>query len=252
MNTEEIIIRRLLDLAKRAEQRSIITYSDFLSDGDISLFLSKQKDFSFVNYNFYGGREESERNMIAFIPKDNCYSDLIFPITCIEIQSTYKKFAEQLSHRDYLGAILNLGIERSLLGDILVTNQATYLFCKDSIASFILGECTRIRHTVVTVREIDFYSIDYEQQYTEIAGTVSSLRIDSIVSVCTKISRSKSVDLIHGEKVFCNHRLITSPHFSPGDNDIISIRGYGKFRIDSDSIKETKKGRYYIKILKYA
>lgn len=251
MNNDEITVRRLLDLAHRADQRGIVTYSDFLSNNELQIYFNDKKQFNFVDVTMYGGFPEAERQVLAFSPKITWGGEPDYPIACLYITPAHKKFAEDLTHRDYLGAILNLGIERTMLGDILVTDNAAYLFCKDSIASFILKECIRIRHTTVRIEQIKCNEISYVQQYEEISGTVSSLRLDSILTICTRLSRGKCTDLIHAEKVFCNHKLILSPHYTPADGEIISIRGIGKFVFCREETKVTKKGRNFIKLLKY-
>lgn len=249
MNTDDMFIRRLQDLSNRSYQRGFTVYSDFLSPAEMTSFLREKKMFSNTKIHYYGGFPNAERQMIAF--QANEFDEIAFPITCLGISPLQKKFAEELTHRDYLGAILNLGIERTMLGDIIVTNQTTYLFCKNSIASFIMDNCFRIRHTSVQVKEVCWDDVDYVQQYEEINGTVSSLRIDSILAVFSRMSRNKCLDLIHSEKVSSNHQLITSPHYTPKDKEIISVRGLGKFIYCGEDIRTTKKGRFYIKLLKY-
>lgn len=251
MENDNILKRRFMDLANRAHQRGIITYSDFLSDGDLQIYFRVKSNFDFVNTAMYGGYPDAERQIISFLPCVQPLNELIYPISCLEIAPVHKKFAEDLTHRDYLGAILNLGIERTLLGDILVTEHVAYLFCKSSIASFIIEQCCRIRHTTVVVREVDFTQVSYKKEFEEVSGTVSSLRLDSILTVCTKLSRGKCTELIRSEKVFVNHRLITSPHYTPSDEDIISIRGVGKFIFCQEEARMTKKGRFFIKLMKY-
>ncbi len=251
MEKDVVLKRRLLDLANRAYQRGITTYSDFLSNGDMQVYFGEKSSLNFVNTAMFGGYEGAERQIISFSPKENPADIDDYPITCLEITPAHKKFAEDLTHRDYLGAILNLGIERTLLGDILVTEYAAYLFCKSSIASFIMEECIKIRHTTVMVKEIQFQDISYEQKFEEISGTVSSLRLDSILTVCTRLSRGKTSELIRCEKVFINHRLVTSTHYIPSDGDVISVRGIGKFVYSDTDTHLTKKGRQFIKLLKY-
>lgn len=251
MENDIILKRRLMDLANRSHQREIITYSDFLSDGDLQVYFHDKNNFDFVNTAMFGGYSEAERQIISFSPKTQPVNELFYPISCLEITPVHIKFAEDLTHRDYLGAILNLGIERTLLGDILVTEHVAYLFCKSSIASFIIEQCCRIRHTTVVVKEVDFKRISYKKEFEEVTGTVSSIRLDSILAICTRLSRGKCNDLIRSEKVFVNHRLILSPHYTPTNGEIISIRGVGKYIFCQEETRVTKKGRIFIKLLKY-
>ncbi len=249
MNTDDMLIKRLHDLANRAYGRGFTVFSDFLSATDLTMFYRERKKFVGAKSYCFGGFPDAERQMIAFSMDE--YEDIIFPITCLRIMPVQKKFAGELTHRDYLGAILNLGIERTMLGDIMVTDQTAYLFCKNSIASFIMDNCFRIHHTSVKIEEVSWDEIDYVQQYEEITGTVSSLRMDSILAVFSRLSRSKCCDLIHAEKVISNQQLILSPHYTPKDQEIISVRGLGKFIYCEDETHVTKKGRFFIKLLKY-
>lgn len=248
--SEELFKRRLTEFAKNAYQRGICLFSDFININEYQLFLSIKNEIGFVKTDLFGGFSEAERRIIAFYPEDY-RQDVQFPITCLKIAPLNVKFAENLTHRDYLGAILNLGIERTKLGDILVHDGCTYLFCSDSMASFIMENCTRIRHTTIHIQAVDFEDSGFYQQFEEKSGTVSSVRMDSILSLATNRSRSQCTELIKSEKVTCNHKLVMSNSFTPSKGDLISIRGIGRFRIADEDFKTTKKDKLFIKILKY-
>ena len=181
---------------------------------------------------------------------DNYTDSWKFPITCIEIIPLSRKFAEPLNHRDYLGALLNLGIERSVLGDILIKEQSAYIFCLQRMEPFILENCTRIRHTQVTAQKITQFDLVIKPEFEEITGTVASIRLDSVIGLAFKTSRSSMIGLIESGKVFVNGKMITSNgyHLKPGD--IISVRGHGKFQF-CDVLPETKKGRSRVQVNRY-
>ena len=103
--------KRLIELSKIAYQRDIVTYSDFLNLNELNILHTTPKQEWFSSYETYGGYEFSERQMVAFLPDALC-CDKKYPICALKIEPLQKKFAESLSHRDYLGAILNLGIDR--------------------------------------------------------------------------------------------------------------------------------------------
>lgn len=245
---EQIFRKRLLELDKKAYMRNIPMYSNFLNLNEYQMFLSLKREYM-CQTDFSGGFSGAERGIVCFYPESNTISKN-FPIQCLKISPVQARFAEALTHRDYLGAILNLGIERSKLGDILIRDKEAFLFCHTDIASFLLQECTRIRHTTVKLMIFEYEDTIQESAYEILQGTVSSLRMDSFLSIALRQSRSSCVKLLKDEKVFCNNRLIHSANFTPNAGDIISVRGKGRFSLETDQMPKTKKGRYTIKIRK--
>ena len=121
-------------------------------------FIVTSRNFLFVKWKISGGYEFAERQIVAFIPDAFCLyeeREFSFPITVLEIKPCSLRFAEQLTHRDYLGAVLNLGIDRGKIGDILTEEGRALLFCKPSVKDIICRELCRVRHTTVSVRETD-------------------------------------------------------------------------------------------------
>ena len=158
--------------------------------------------------------------------------------------------SEELSHRDYLGALLNLGIERSKVGDILVGENEAFVFVRSQLQDFLAEEFVRIRHTSVMTAPVEWQEFYYTPRIEERKGTVASVRLDSLLSVAFGSSRSKLSGLIEGGKVFVNGRLTTSNGYQPKDDDIISVRGMGKFQYKG-VLSVTKKNRIYVSIHKY-
>lgn len=247
MQKEELLLqKRLIELSKISYQRGIVTYSDFLNLNELNILHTTPKQEFYSCYEVFGGYEFSERQMVAFIPDALCY-EKNYPISMLRIEPAQKKFAEQLTHRDYLGALMNLGIERSKMGDIVLEEQAAIVFVHRSLKQFILDELCKIRHTTVIVSEIEAQSFKYRANTKEIKGTVSSLRLDSLLSLAFSSSRSKLVAYIENGKVFVNGKLITSNGYQIKENDIVSVRGLGRFQF-KESLSQTKKGRYYVVI----
>ena len=132
MQKEELMLqKRLIELSKLAYQRGIVTYSDFLNLNELNILHTTPKSEFFSCYETFGGYEFSERQMAVFLPDALCY-EKNYPISVLKIEPLQKKFSEKLSHRDYLGSILNLGIERCKLGDILVEEDYALLFAHKS------------------------------------------------------------------------------------------------------------------------
>ncbi len=257
MEKEETLLRkRFIELSNNAYQRGIITFSDFLNLNELNILYTTPKVDIAVPYLTFGGYSCSERQMAAFLPDafslymetseiKNCY-----PIQIVKITPIHAKFAEELCHRDYLGALLNLGIERSKLGDILIQEQSAYVFVHETLASYILDELVKVKHTVVLPQIVASADFTYEPKYEIVKGTVASVRLDSLLTLTYNFSRSKSTCFIEAAKVYVNGKLITSNGYRVKEHDIISIRGVGRFQF-LQIVSETKKGRYYVEVQKY-
>ena len=245
MQKEELMLqKRLIELSRLSYQRGIVTFSDFLNLNELNILHTIPKHELDSAYVTFGGYDHSERQMVAFLPDALCY-EYEYPISVIKISPLQKKFSDSLSHRDYLGAILNLGIERCKIGDILVEEHSAVLFIHQSLESFITEELTRIKHTSVMATIEDMQSFHYDPKTKEIKGSVSSLRLDSLLALAFSSSRSKLVAFIEAGKVYVNGKLITSNGYQIKENDIVSVRGLGRFRY-LETMSQTKKGRYYV------
>lgn len=250
MQKEELLLqKRLIELSKIAYQRGIVTFSDFLNLNELNILHTIPKEEFHTMCVTFGGYDYSERQMVAFLPDALCY-DYEYPISVVRVAPLQKKFSDKLSHRDYLGAILNLGIERCKIGDILVEENYAILFVHKTLEYFLLDELRRIKHTSVIATAEDMRDFHYQPTTKEIKGTVSSLRLDSLLALAFASSRSKLVAFIEGGKVFVNGKLITSNGYQIKENDIVSVRGLGRFRY-IETMSQTKKGRYYITLELY-
>ena len=250
--------KRFIELSRLAYQRDYPVYSDFLNLNELNILYTLPKEELYTQYLTFGGYESAERQIAAFLP-DALYLRwrenpvLIaqsFPYVVLEISPLYPKYAEPLTHRDFLGAILNLGIDRCKIGDILLDNSRAVVFVQEKMAEFLGDELTRVRHTAVQVSRKNQADFTYEPQYEERKGTVASVRLDSLLSLAFSSSRTQLSSLIEGAKVFVNGKLITSNGYQPKEGDIISVRGMGKFQY-MGILSRTKKGRLYILVRKY-
>ena len=250
MTQDEVLFQKhLSDLAGTADRRGFAVFTDFMNLNELNIFHASAQKFSYVTTKTFGGYEHAERQIAAFLPDALSYS-YDFPIISLKIRPLQKKFAEDLSHRDYLGALLNLGVDRSKIGDILVGEKEAIFFCEEGIAPFLQQELTRVRHTPVLVEEAAPDEIQVTEHTEVVRGTVSTVRLDSVMSVALKASRSSLVSLIEEGKVFVNGRLVTSNGCQLKENDLISVRGNGRFRLLTLG-GQTKKGRCVIEIEKY-
>lgn len=255
-NNEEIIFqKRIQDLARMAYNRNhgIPVFTDFLSMNELSV-LHRTK-LAGVRYETYGGYEFAERQIAMFVPDALFYDGYEkdfhadYPIVTLKISSVHKKFAQVLTHRDYLGALLGLGVDRNQIGDILVMENCAYAFCCAKMAVFFQTELRKVRNTSVKT-EATLEEVDFVPHMQEIKGTVASLRIDVIIAMVYKLSRNRTLELFRSMNVFVNGRLTESNSQLLKEGEIISVRGYGRFLFDG-VITNTKKGRYFIQVKKY-
>lgn len=251
MDREELLFqKRLIDLSRTAYQRGIVVFSDFLNLNELNILHTLPKEELYSGYGTFGGYAASERQMVAFLPDALCH-EFLYPFSVLRIRPLNKKFSEDLTHRDYLGAILNLGIERCKIGDILVNTCEAVVFVSDHMSDFLAQNLTRIRHTPVVASIEELQEFQYEPSFEEIRGTVASVRLDTLLALAFSSSRSRLSGLIEGKKVFVNGRMIVSNGYRLKEGDIISVRGMGKFCYDG-VLSETRKGRYSVVVRKYS
>lgn len=257
MNKEEQLLeKRLIELSNLAFSRDIVTFSDFLNLNELNILHRTPKDQFKARFETYGGYELAERQMVAFLPDafslymEEAEINQMYPMKILKITPVHAKFAEELGHRDYLGALLNLGIERTKIGDILVQEKVAYVFVHESMADYLVNELVKVRHTVVLPSVETATDFIYEPKFEIIRGTVSSVRLDVLLSLSFQSSRSKLTPLIEGGKVYVNGKNITSNAYRVKNDDIISVRGMGRFQFKG-IVSQTKKGRYCIELYKY-
>ncbi len=246
---DQFTVKRLIDLANLAYNRDIPVFSDFLDINEQSIFYSLHKELPPVNYILMGGHPMSERQLACFSPENINYT-IVPPISTIIVKPLNAKFSDSLSHRDYLGSILNLGILRCKIGDIIVEEQCGYIFCIDSIADFIMQNLTRIKHTAVICSLCDANDLELSPELKEQLGSVASERLDAVIAFAYNLSRNSAFELIVAGRVFVNSKCTENCGHILHLGDLISVKGMGRFNYCGAS-STTKKGRLYIKIEKY-
>ena len=251
-NEKEIqqLKNRLRDLAERSYTQGIYTFTAFLGLSEQEIFWQQEKELRHAGYALEGGCQGADRVVVRFGSEAQLGYQVPFPIVCLHISPLQQKFADALSHRDFLGALMNLGINRSTLGDIKVGDREAYLFCLDSISTFICENLTQIRHTHVrcTVTE-DFTEIPQEEPET-VNIQVQSLRIDAVLSKVYNISREKSLELFRAGKVYVNGRLCENNSRLLKAGETVNARGFGKFSLISEPW-ETRKGKLAVEAAVY-
>lgn len=248
MQDEQLIKKRFLDLFQQAQRKGIVCFSDFLTLNEQNILNSCAGSLG-ITYELSGGCFYAERQIAAFLP-DALYYEWSYPIKCIEIAPAYPKFADTISHRDVLGALMNLGIAREKLGDILLKDNKAYLFVKREIADYIAEELQQVCHTIVHCVLEEPSAMAVEPELKEFEKIVASNRLDSVIAAMSGKSRSQSVVLIQSGKIFINGAECLHNTYLCKQNDVISIRGTGKFIFDGE-IGTTKKSKMKIRFRQY-
>lgn len=250
MDNDSLFRNKITDAANRSFRQNIYTYTNFLDLNELSVFSQMKDNLNFVSYRCFGGAPNCERQMVQFGSYETLGYEEDFPIVLLEIAPLIDKYAEELSHRDYLGALMNLGIKREMLGDIIIRQKHAFLYCVAHIAGFIIDNLSTVRHTHVKCTEIPINSVDSAPILEDIEILAASERIDAAVAAITRTSRSQAVELFRARKIFLNSRQMENNSYQLKPGDILVIRGFGKY-IYKQCGSETRKGRVYLAFQKY-
>lgn len=250
MEQENLIQSRLRELAEKAYQQNVYTYTHFLSMAELDLYCRMRGELNFISHQTFGGNAGCERQMVSFGSEDEFGYPGEFPIALLCVEPNAEKFAEELTHRDYLGALLNLGMEREMLGDIVVRGKRAYIYCVDTAAAYLQENLVKVRHTYVSCRLVENSIPEVAPVLEERIYNVASERIDVLVAAVVNESRSKSSERFTQKKIFLNGRQMENPGYQLRQGDVLSIRGYGKLIYDG-LLGETRKGRCRVVVRKY-
>ncbi len=244
---DKILLSKIFDVFSFSESKNVIRNSQFLNGHEIVLAKKVAQCFD-LEYELFGGYDEAERQILV------CYPDFLvpeaedFPICIIKAQS---RGGRRLSHRDYMGAVLNLGIKREKIGDILVCDSFAYIFCMADIADYIVSQIDKIGNCGVNMSVSSFDCVDVpKKQFKEIEASVSSVRLDAVVAAGVGVSRTEAASIVQRGLVSVNWEVRDKSDYRPTQGDILSIHGHGRilfYKIGGQS----KKGRTFIVLRKY-
>ena len=147
MKEEELLKKRLMELCEKAYNQNIYTYTHFLNEYEQSIYQDMKQELAYAHPILVGGHKHFTRAVVMFGSEELFGYQGEVPVVCARISPVFDKFAEELSHRDYLGALMNLGIERHLIGDILIDGRYAYIFCMEHIIGVIKEQLDQVRHT---------------------------------------------------------------------------------------------------------
>lgn len=252
---QKILLAQIVDKIEMVEKNNKIEYSDFLDLSQIEIVKKFINKIKVNNCIVYGGHEQAERKMFVFYSSkfnsevvEKNLKDIVKVIRIVLPNELNGKY----SHRDYLGAVIKLGIKREKVGDIIVDNKGADIIIEKNISKFLLENLpslTRFSKSTITIESIEnLKSVEIKKEELEII--VSSLRLDNVVSELARCSRNKALDIINMERVFINFQNETKKTKQVKIGDSITIRGKGRFYI-KEMIGQTKSGRTIIKIEKF-
>ena len=241
---DELFYSKLDDAADLCYTRQKPYFFPFLSERRQALAEKYLRSICFENFSFFGGYDYSERKMLAM-----CYDDTKpdFPVSALEF---HYRSCDKLTHRDFLGVLMSLGIERETVGDILVEDGRTIVFVKSELKDYIVSQISKIGNVGVKICDADLSKLPKGRGTEELSLVVSSLRLDSIIAGVTGLSREKTKSLILTGNVSLNYiqtMNISQPTFV---GDVLIIRGKGKYILNA-VMGETKKGRIRISLIHF-
>lgn len=241
---DEYLLKARFEDAKRMCKRGAV-FLGFYDPAERAYLSDLIKYEKHINFRFWGGYDDAQR---TYLSVSNYETDNYeFPFQAITVKF---RDEDELNHRDMLGTLMSLGVTRQALGDILVENGRAVVFVKEDLAEYFVTNLTKIAKVAVKC------SIGYEEDlpkafdFKDVNGVVASERADCIIAFLTRSSREKSSSMIKIGNVNVNYKQISSVSHKVKEKDIISVRGYGKFMIDTLGPR-TKKDRLAIKCKKY-
>lgn len=247
--TDTLFLQRLSELSERCTARYCPEFTHFLDGRELRVAREYLARYD-VRVVSYGGFSDAERRVVGVFPQDVYSEDItpdeelydMFELSAVEITgSGFSKF----SHRDVMGSVLGLGVKREAIGDIYVTddNMHAYICMTKIAARYVSDSLEFVARDKVKIKIIEPCDLPCpERKFQVISGTVAAERLDCIIALATNLSREKSKQLISGGFVSVNHVEQLRCDVSVCEDDILSVRGYGRF-ILSELGGVTRKGR---------
>lgn len=237
---DTFFLAHLTDLANRSRNRGCYTFSDFLNPEEQSVLLQNKK--TLFPFSLFGGADGTERQMARFGSEETLGYVQDFPIVCLLVSPKNQKFADTLSHRDFLGTVTGTGIERGQVGDIVIRENNAYIFVNEKVAPYLCEELQTVKHTAVRCTLCSRMPEGALYQTETVRRNSASERLDCIIAAVWHASRNEAGNWIAAKKVFVNGAQCENNSAAVKPDDVISVRGKGKFKYTGVE-GNTKKGR---------
>ena len=243
----KIEMRKLLDKVDSVLKNHYVLSTDFLDPYSVRLAKAILNSFVDIKYLVTGASLKSERSIIYIYPDYMDFEDISLDLQALKISGR----TEKISHRDFLGAILGLGIVREKIGDILIYDDYGIVILKAEIKDYVKYNLDKIGRQNVEIEEISLEQIrPIEDKYREIRATVSSLRLDLFISKAYNLSRQESDSLIKSSRVKVNWEPMEKASRELEEGDVVSVKGYGRSYLHSiEGISKKGKTILIIRIL---
>lgn len=244
-----LLLSKVLDKKWKTQTKDVPTHTAFLTPRERSEVEELLQKASYSPHLFFGGCLGVERSICAFLPswleEEMWFEEDMCPLCVVEVSVPSMA---TLGHRDYLGALMGVGLTREKFGDIMPNEHGAQVILLKEVLPIVLTQWDSVGKHPITVTEIPLSQVELpEQSLKQKVGTVASLRLDSVLSVGFSIQRSKAVQLIEAGKVLRNDRLCEKANQSVQELDRFSCRGLGKFVLKQ--VKGTsRKGRVILEI----
>lgn len=217
-----------------AYERGRYSFTNFLGLAERSDYLEELAGNSYLPTAFFGGMPDCERVMLRVGSLETLGYEESWPIRLVEVTPKNKKFSDELTHRDFLGAVLHLGLERDTIGDIFVEDRTGYLFCTKTAAEVICSSLDRVKHTSVECHILDKIPPLHAAEPDEIRIQAASLRLDLILAKAYHLSRQAAQELFPAHRVFVDGRLCENNSHTLQKGEIISVRGFGRLKLEEE------------------
>lgn len=252
MTKDELIKARIEDKISQCRDGYYVTCTGLLDTHEQALAIAASRHAAGVRTFMYGGYADAERRMMVCVPRDLPVSDEEAVDGLLRVlRVKLPTISRELSHRDYLGSILGLGIERRLTGDILVRSDGADIFIVPGIENFLLEELHRIGSVEVKTEGVDVDEATVPEARVEyIRDSVSSVRLDSVVSSAFRLSRGKAAEAVRKGLVSVDHAECIKPDAAVREGAAIVLKGKGKAVLE-EAGGESRKGRIRIVIKRF-
>lgn len=248
---QRILLARVLDKAELARSRSIPAHTHFLSAGEQAAARQLLASGGYRRHQFYGGFEGAERAVCVFLPdwqEEFIPGDEDDPLAAIE---TPIPPGSGLTHRDFLGSMMGLGLTRDLLGDILVGKEKCQVVLLRRSLPILLSQWSEVGRYPAKPREIPLSALEpVAPKIAVVRDTFQSLRFDAVSAAAFGLPRSRAASLISGGKLLLNHQVCEKPDRILAEGDVLTGRGLGKCVLRSVT-GQSKKGRIMVELEKY-
>lgn len=246
---EHPFVDQVLEWKRLVEERYETVLTDFLDPREqqiVTLILGKNNDV--YTYGLYGGFGDLERKRLVLAPFYETITEDVYEV--VLLKTTYPSKFVTIEHRDVLGTLMSLGIDRKKTGDLFIDDKHIYIVITKDMVEYIKLNLTKIKHASIQFAEENWRSeLVSNDQWIVADYVLSSLRLDAYIKEVYNMSRNKAAGLIRADRVKVNHTDVNQPAIQLIEQDMVSVRGFGRSKLIAAKGK-TRKGNTVFSIAK--